>query len=44
MLDIDFDDEAIEKLASVICGDDYSDKFCEDIYLTNVQFIEQKHN
>lgn len=32
MLEIDFDDSFIEKLASVICGDDYYDKFCEDSY------------
>lgn len=42
MLDIDFDDEAIEKLASVICGDDYSDKFCEDIYLTKCPVYRTK--
>lgn len=29
MLNIDFDDGFIEKLASVICGDDYYDEFCE---------------
>lgn len=32
MLDIDFDDSFIEKLANVICGDEYYDKFCEDSY------------
>lgn len=31
MLDIDFDDSFIEKLASVICGDDYFDEFCEGV-------------
>ena len=34
MLNIDFDDEAIGKLASVICGDDYHEKFCENESLT----------
>lgn len=35
MLNIDFNDEAIEKLASIICGDDYLDNFCNDISLSN---------
>ena len=35
MLNIDFNDEAIEKLASIICGDDFRDKFCNDISLSN---------
>ena len=34
MLDIDFDDGMINKLAEIICGDDYHEKFCEDITLT----------
>ena len=32
MLNIDFDDGFIEKLANVICGDDYYDEFCDDSY------------
>ena len=31
MLNVDFDDKAIEKLASVICGDDYYENFCEEM-------------
>lgn len=34
MLNVDFNDEAIEKLANIICGDDYYDQFCEDESLT----------
>ena len=34
MLDIDFDDGMINKLAEIICGDDYHEKFCEDKTLT----------
>lgn len=30
MANVDFNDEAIEKLARIICGDDFYDKFCED--------------
>lgn len=42
MLNIDFDDSFIEKLASVICGDDYSDRFCEDISLTKCPVYRTK--
>ena len=42
MLDIDFDDSFIEKLASVICGDDYYDKFCEDISPTKCPVYRTK--
>ena len=34
MLNVNFDDEAIEKLAGVICGDDYREKFCEGMSRT----------
>lgn len=35
MLDIDFDDGMIKKLAEIICGDENYEKFCEDKSLTN---------
>ena len=42
MLDIDFDYSFIEKLAVVICGDEYSDKFCEDISPTKCPVYRTK--
>ena len=42
MLDIDFDYSFIEKLAVVICGDEYSDKFCEDIFPTKCPVYRTK--
>ena len=38
MLNVDFDDKAIKKLASVICGDDYYEKFCEEMTRTKCPF------
>lgn len=35
MLNIDFNNEAIENLADIICGDKYYDKFCNDKTLSN---------
>lgn len=35
MLNMDFNNEAIEKLANIICGDAYLDRFCNDISLSN---------
>lgn len=42
MLDIDFDDIFIEELAIVICGDNYGDKFCEEISLTKCPVYRTK--